>query len=359
MLQMSARGQLSHRSNEAGSRCKDDSFSASKENLGDSFNSAEASPSIIPGMIDGDNSPRKLSALSPQSVKKVTMSPHRLLPTPPPLPSHGYAAAVAPCKVANLDDAHSSRGGSSARSFEYLTPEETPRTPPVLHSTVAAQKVLLHRPVSAPSAPGGQPRSNARKDFSICKRTGTVIPSVPPMPTSALRTDASSPSCDSKDTSCRSVDVGGLPEARPLPRRPYSAAADNALSAYGVSGESLRRRSESSIKELICPTNVLSAARHGRYAEVESALVAGFVPNYRDIHGNTVFHIACQNGRRRIAKLVVKHGCDMNAKNLKGNTGLHFLFAYGYPDIAEYFINKGADELIKNFVGKTAREGIK
>lgn len=103
----------------------------------------------------------------------------------------------------------------------------------------------------------------------------------------------------------------------------------------------------------------MSAARHGRYTEVESALLAGFVPNYADSYGNTAFHIACQNGQRRIAKLMVKYGCEMNRQNMKGNTGLHFLFAYGYPDIAEYFLKKGADEFIRNALGKGARAGIK
>lgn len=104
---------------------------------------------------------------------------------------------------------------------------------------------------------------------------------------------------------------------------------------------------------------VFSAARHGRHKEVEAALVDGFDPCFEDTFGNTIFHIACQNGNKRIAKLAIKYGGDMDARNLKGNTGLHFLFAYGYPEIAEYFIEKGADENVLNEAGKTAREGIR
>jgi ankyrin repeat protein len=143
-----------------------------------------------------------------------------------------------------------------------------------------------------------------------------------------------------------------------LQKRPHSAAAFTAFSRSASQGV-LRRRSDASDKEICYPPFVFSAARHGRFAEVESALLAGFVPNYADAYGNTIFHIACQNGRRRVAKLAVKYGCDMNAQNMKGHTGLHFLFAYGYSDIAEYFIKKGADERIANGSGKTAREGIK
>lgn len=112
-------------------------------------------------------------------------------------------------------------------------------------------------------------------------------------------------------------------------------------------------------EDLLNPTRVFSAARHGRHKEVEEALVAGFNPTFADTFGNTLFHVACQNGNKRIGKLAIKYGGDMDAQNIKGQTGLHFLFAYGYPDVAEYFIEKGADETIQNEFGKTAREGLK
>jgi len=104
---------------------------------------------------------------------------------------------------------------------------------------------------------------------------------------------------------------------------------------------------------------VFSAARHGKHREVEASLVAGFDPACCDHFGNTLFHVACQNGNKRIAKLAIKYGGDMDAQNFKGNTGVHFLFCYGYPDVAEYFIQKGASEQIPNEVGKMAREGIR
>lgn len=88
-------------------------------------------------------------------------------------------------------------------------------------------------------------------------------------------------------------------------------------------------------------------------------MAAGFSPSYVDSFGNTLFHVACQNGNKRIAKLAIKYGGNMDAQNGKGNTGLHFLFAYGYPEVAEYFAEKGASEHIVNEAGKTAREGIR
>eukprot|EP00930_Biecheleria_cincta_P064972 TRINITY_DN5066_c0_g1_i1.p1 TRINITY_DN5066_c0_g1~~TRINITY_DN5066_c0_g1_i1.p1 ORF type:complete len:333 (-),score=48.57 TRINITY_DN5066_c0_g1_i1:64-1062(-) len=108
----------------------------------------------------------------------------------------------------------------------------------------------------------------------------------------------------------------------------------------------------------LTPANVFSAARHGRYREVNLALASGFRATYADSHGNTVFHVACQNGHKAIAKLAIKYGGDWNARNAKGNTGLHYLFTYGYADIGDYFIEKGAREDIQNNLGNVARQGI-
>jgi ankyrin repeat protein len=104
---------------------------------------------------------------------------------------------------------------------------------------------------------------------------------------------------------------------------------------------------------------VFSSARHGKHKDVEVALIAGFDPSCMDSFGNTLFHVACQNGNKRIAKLAIKYGGDMDAQNLKGNTGVHFLFAYGYEDIGEYFIEKGASDSILNELGRNPRHGIK
>lgn len=320
---------------------------ASKENIGDNdFNINTAMPNLIPGVIDCGSDAGS--------------------------PAHGK------------EDAQSSQAASSTRSFDYMTPEPTPRTPPGYCSMMAPRTLQAQRPVSAPtapSAPSGQPRNLSGKDFSVCQRTGTVIPSVPPMPPAALQPSSADMACMTPPLCqkacavpatvvepCSDIADRIAKAASPLRRRPQSAVAETAFqrysrahsaSAHRPSRDSGQRRSEASSKEICYPPNVMSAARHGRYTEVESALLAGFVPNYADSYGNTAFHIACQNGQRRIAKLMVKYGCEMNRQNMKGNTGLHFLFAYGYPDIAEYFLKKGADEFIRNALGKGARAGIK
>jgi len=145
-------------------------------------------------------------------------------------------------------------------------------------------------------------------------------------------------------------------------RRARQAYAD-ALDAFGRAEEqassSAAAQGASPARGSLDPRQVFSSARHGKHKEVEASLQAGFSPQHMDSFGNTIFHVACQNGNKRIAKLAIKYGGDLDAQNGKGNTGLHFLIAYGYPEIAEYFIEKGAREDVQNDVGKCAHEGIR
>ena len=101
--------------------------------------------------------------------------------------------------------------------------------------------------------------------------------------------------------------------------------------------------------------------------------------NVRDQYGSTLLIIACQNGNKKIAKLILRrgnlHACmhlllcsvivsisaggNINAMNHKGNTPLHYCFHYGYGDtLGEYIIGKGADPQSKNNAGKITYDGI-
>ena len=85
----------------------------------------------------------------------------------------------------------------------------------------------------------------------------------------------------------------------------------------------------------------------------------GIPINVRDIYGNTLLTIACQNGNKRVAKAVLRRGADMNVRNFKGNTPLHYCYHYGYGvSLGEYLISKGGDAGIRNNQGMAAWEGI-
>ena len=100
--------------------------------------------------------------------------------------------------------------------------------------------------------------------------------------------------------------------------------------------------------------DVFSLTRHNRYDELKRLLAAdaSFDVDVRDAKGNTLLLVACQNGLKRIAKLMLKHGADVNAQNDAGNTALHFAFMYGFGEsLGTLLREQGSDESIVNAKG--------
>jgi len=275
-----------------------------------------------------------------------------------------------------VSTARSSCVGSRASGSRASTPRSA--TPPSARSHLSARSCGSVRsgcsPSTAPAAASGYPACPASPFDGLSGRTSNyATPEVSARSSEFVSVyDTSSSAC----ASARAAELGAPHETQP-PRRAdeagtirrrhhaYAAAFDAFVASDGASGSAGAAASgaaaaaESQPEFSLDPVKVFSTARHGKHRDVEGSLVGGFDPNYKDQFGNTLFHVACQNGSKRIAKLAIKYGGDMDAQNIKGNTGLHFLFAYGYPDVAEYFIGKGASEHVQNEAGKTAREGIK
>ena len=101
---------------------------------------------------------------------------------------------------------------------------------------------------------------------------------------------------------------------------------------------------------------VFSRARHGHFDDVRKALDCGMDVNTRDKYGNTLLHIACQNGNKRLLKMLLRSHAAIDAANKNGNTGLHFCFMYAYYGLGEYLISKGANDTIRNELGQTCYE---
>lgn len=105
--------------------------------------------------------------------------------------------------------------------------------------------------------------------------------------------------------------------------------------------------------------------------------------NARDAHGNSLLVLACQQGNKRLAKLLLRRHANINAQvgrrhgqmmdggmvmltvtvtapgqNVNGNTALHYLVAYKHTALAEYLRAKGADDTLTNAAGLTCYEGL-
>ena len=103
---------------------------------------------------------------------------------------------------------------------------------------------------------------------------------------------------------------------------------------------------------------IFSRARHGRYHECERILKSDVDVDVRDEFGNTPLIVACQNGKKRLAKLFLRYKAGINNVNSHGNTSLHYCFTYGYGDLGDYLISKGANATITNNNGLTCYEGL-
>ena len=102
-----------------------------------------------------------------------------------------------------------------------------------------------------------------------------------------------------------------------------------------------------------------TAVRNASMAEVEEYLDYGVLAQEaKDGNGNTLLHVAVQQGLKGIVKLLLRRMADINAKNHAGNTPLHYAFEYNFDELGEYLISKGADPTMQNAQGLTCYEGL-
>lgn len=99
-----------------------------------------------------------------------------------------------------------------------------------------------------------------------------------------------------------------------------------------------------------------SLIRHGRYNEAEALMNDPqwmLTIDYQDDDGNTLLHIAAQNGNKRVVKLCLRHGASLDIQNASGQTALHFAYGYNYTELGQYIHSKGANDSIRNDDGLT------
>ena len=81
--------------------------------------------------------------------------------------------------------------------------------------------------------------------------------------------------------------------------------------------------------------------------------------NARDMdNGNAAIHIAAQNGKIELLKVILSNGGLVNARNQSGNTALHMATEYGLVNVAKLLKDNNADVNIKNNDGHAAMNGI-
>ena len=103
----------------------------------------------------------------------------------------------------------------------------------------------------------------------------------------------------------------------------------------------------------------LMYVKNGKLAELEEALDEDVDVNGTDDHGNTLLHLAVQQGNKRITKFLLRRGAKINVQNLQGNSLLHYAYCYNFEELAEYLKEKGCDDSLLNSEGLTCYEGLR
>jgi ankyrin repeat protein len=104
----------------------------------------------------------------------------------------------------------------------------------------------------------------------------------------------------------------------------------------------------------------VEASRTGNIQEVEFILDLNIIDiDSKDQYGNSLLHLACQQGNKRLVKFLLRRGADIKTQNAAGNSVLHHCHAYSHTDLAEYLLSKGADDSLVNVEGCTCYEGLK
>jgi hypothetical protein len=75
-------------------------------------------------------------------------------------------------------------------------------------------------------------------------------------------------------------------------------------------------------------------------------------------NGNTVMHIAAQNGHMEIIEKLIEAGAPLNVHNGKGQTPLHMSVEYDFYFVSRLLIDNKADGELKNEDGHKALHGI-
>lgn len=80
--------------------------------------------------------------------------------------------------------------------------------------------------------------------------------------------------------------------------------------------------------------------------------------NQCDDHGNTLLHIAAQNGNIKIAKQLLAKGANPNHQNKEGQTPGHFAIAYQFLDFASWLFDGKANDALTNIYGLGVYDGL-
>jgi len=93
--------------------------------------------------------------------------------------------------------------------------------------------------------------------------------------------------------------------------------------------------------------SLINLVLNGELDEAKQLIADGVDVNSADQHGNSVLHIAAQNGRAGIIEDLILNGADVNKGNNHKNTAIHLAAQNGFTEVAGHLLR--AKKLNVNF----------
>jgi len=101
--------------------------------------------------------------------------------------------------------------------------------------------------------------------------------------------------------------------------------------------------------------SLINLVLNGELDEAKQLIADGADVNSADQHGNSVLHIAAQNGRAGIIEDLILNGADVNKGNNHKNTAIHLAAQNGWTDVAGHLLRaKKLDVNFKDLHANTA-----
>jgi ankyrin repeat protein len=100
------------------------------------------------------------------------------------------------------------------------------------------------------------------------------------------------------------------------------------------------------------------AVQRGDLDQIERHVFWGSDINQPDVDGHMPLHVAAEQGRWPVAKLLIKHGADINALDRDGHSPVYIALMAGRTQVVQHMVKMGAHVEPDELLAEAVRNGV-
>lgn len=100
------------------------------------------------------------------------------------------------------------------------------------------------------------------------------------------------------------------------------------------------------------------AVQRGDLDQIERHIFWGSDINQPDVDGRMPLHVAAEQGRWPVAKLLIKHGADINALDRDGHSPVYVALMAGRTQVVQHMVKMGARIEPDELLAEAVRNGV-